>query len=119
MPSSRTREGGAGQARRPELREVAERASFRKRLSYRVTDLELMGSSRVRPLSVSSDRIGVTTFRCALLLDRLKAERRKSVDRSGRRGLVAEVYPAAALSAWGMERRGYKGPRASPRGRDL
>jgi Protein of unknown function (DUF429) len=64
---------------------------------------------RVRPLSVSTDRIGVTTFRCALLLDRLGHERRVKVDRSGRTGRVAEVYPAAALDAWGLPFKGYKG----------
>jgi hypothetical protein len=42
----------------------------------------------VRPLSVSTDRIGVATFRCALLLDRLSHERRVKVDRSGRTGRV-------------------------------
>ena len=51
----------------------------------------------------------MTTFRCALLLDRLDHERRLKVDRSGRTGRVAEVYPAAALNAWGLPFRGYKG----------
>jgi hypothetical protein len=95
-----------------ELRELAEqRASFRRRLSYRVTDLAIIDDPElsVRPLSVSTDRIGVTTFRCALLLDRLGHERRVNVDRSGRTGRVAEVYPAAALNAWGLPFKGYKG----------
>jgi hypothetical protein len=51
----------------------------------------------------------VTTFRCALLLDRLGHERQEKVDRSGRTGQVAEVYPAAALDAWGLPFKGYKG----------
>ena len=95
-----------------ELRELAEqRASFRRTLSYRVTDLAIIDDRKlsVRPLSVSTDRIGVTTFRCALLLDRLGHERRVKVDRSGRTGRVAEVYPAAALNAWGLPFKGYKG----------
>jgi Protein of unknown function (DUF429) len=76
-----------------------------------VTDLAIIDDPElsVRPLSVSTDRIGVTTFRCALLLDRLGHERRVKVDRSGRTGRVAEVYPAAALNAWGLPFKGYKG----------
>jgi hypothetical protein len=95
-----------------EGRELAEqRASYRRTLSYRVTDLAIIDDPElsVRPLSVSTDRIGVTTFRCALLLDRLGHERRVMVDRSGRTGRVAEVYPAAALDAWRLPFRGYKG----------
>jgi Protein of unknown function (DUF429) len=95
-----------------ELRELAEqRARYRNRLTYRVTDHAVIDDPElsVRPLSVSTDRIGVTTFRCALLLDRLEHERRLKVDRSGRTGRVAEVYPAAALNAWGLPFRGYKG----------
>lgn len=95
-----------------ELRELAEqRASYRRTLSYRVTDLAIIDDPElsVRPLSVSTDRIGVTTFRCALLLDRLGHERSVKVDRSGRTGRVAEVYPAAALDAWGLPFKGYKG----------
>jgi predicted nuclease with RNAse H fold len=95
-----------------ELRELAEqRASYRRGLSYRVTDLAIIDDPElsVRPLSVSTDRIGVTTFRCALLLDGLGHERRVKVDRSGRTGRVAEVYPAAALNAWGLPFKGYNG----------
>jgi hypothetical protein len=95
-----------------ELRELAEqREGYRRRLSYRVTDLAVIEDRElsVRPLSVSTDRIGVTTFRCALLLDRLGHERRVEVDRSGLTGRVAEVYPAAALNAWGLPFKGYKG----------
>ena len=95
-----------------ELRELAQqRESYRRRLSYRVTDLAIIDDPElsVRPLSVSTDRIGVTTFRCALLLDRLGHERRVKGDRSGRTGRVAEVYPAAALNAWGLPFKGYKG----------
>jgi predicted nuclease with RNAse H fold len=48
----------------------------------------------------------VTAMRCALLLTRL-ASSGVAVDRAGR-GLVVEVYPAAALRAWGFEPRRYK-----------
>ena len=86
------------------------RERYRRQLSYRLTDLALMDDKTldVRPLSVSTDRIGVTTFRCALLLDRLGRERGVVVDRSGREGRVAEVYPAAALNRWGMPHKRYK-----------
>jgi predicted RNase H-like nuclease len=60
----------------------------------------------VLPLSVSSDRIGVTAMRCAGLLDALAAAG-DPVDRDGR-GRVVEVYPAAALKQWGLAHHGYK-----------
>jgi predicted nuclease with RNAse H fold len=81
-------------------------AAFRRRLRLRATDeavcaLEDVG---VTPLSVSTDRIGVAAFRCALLLDRIG-----DVDRTGRSGPVCEVYPAAALRRWYRdEAKGYK-----------
>jgi predicted nuclease with RNAse H fold len=89
---------------------AADRAHYRRNLAYRVTDLALIDDPdlTVRPLSVSTDRIGVTTFRCALVLDRLRRERRVQVDRSGQEGRVAEVYPAAALNRWRMTHKGYK-----------
>jgi predicted nuclease with RNAse H fold len=107
---------------REDLRALAEdRAHYRKRLAYRVTDLALLDDSdlAVRPLSVSTDRIGVTTFRCALVLDRLRRERGVPVDRSGQEGRVAEVYPAAALNRWGMTHKGYKRATGRPTRCDL
>jgi hypothetical protein len=59
-----------------------------------------------RPLSVSTDRIGVTAMRCAALLDQLAA-RGERVDRAGA-GKVVEVYPAVALQRWSLRSRGYK-----------
>jgi predicted nuclease with RNAse H fold len=73
---------------------------FRRELSFRVTDRHVTPTRR--PLSVSTDKIGVTAFRCALLLDRLAP-----VDRVGR-GKVIEVYPAAALVRWKLNPSGYK-----------
>ncbi len=72
-------------------------------LRYRVTDLRVAG--RRRPLSVSSDLIGVTAMRCVSILDRLGA----AVDRSGLSGPAIEIYPAAALNRWGLTSTGYKG----------
>jgi predicted nuclease with RNAse H fold len=98
----------------------ADGKEYRRRLSYRVTDLKIMEEAGGRPLSVSTDRIGVTTFRCALLLDRLQHEGRKvKVDRSGTAGRVAEVYPAAALAAWGLDNKGYKGGKGNGKRAEL
>jgi predicted nuclease with RNAse H fold len=94
------------------LHELADaRSNYRRELSYRITDRAIIDDRElgVRPLSVSTNLIGVTTLRCALLLDRLEHERGIKVDRSGSAGRVAEVYPAAALNAWGLPFKGYKG----------
>jgi len=82
--------------------------NWRRRLSYRETDLHVKSAvPGIQGLSVSSDRIGVTTMRCAALLSGL-AERGKPVRRTGS-GPVAEVYPAASLVRWGFSHKGYKG----------
>ena len=70
-----------------------------------------------RPLSVSTDLIGVVAMRAANLLDSLAA-RGEPVDRAGS-GKVVEVYPAPALASWGINAAGYKsqagaGPAARP-----
>ena len=75
-------------------------------LRYRLTDRLVRDELKLSPLSVSSDRIGVTAWRCARLLTLGRAGR-KAADRTGRDRLV-EVYPGAALTRWGLERRGYK-----------
>jgi len=53
------------------------------------------------PLSVSTDRIGVTAMRCARLLDRIAAVTGEPVDRAGG-GRLVEVYPAAATVCWNL-----------------
>ena len=68
-------------------------------LVLRATDLAVRELTGRRPLSVSTDRIAYPTMRMARLL--------AGVDRSGD-GLVVEVYPAAALRAWGLTATGYK-----------
>ena len=74
-------------------------------LRYRYTDRVVTDIAR-RPLSVSSDLIGVTAMRCARLLSELDRGGHP-VDRAGT-GVVAEVYPAAALVVWGFQPAGYK-----------
>ncbi len=62
---------------------------------------------RVRPLSVSSDRIAAPAMRAARLL--VRASKSETVDRSGKCGRFVEVYPAAALAIWELPSTGYKG----------
>jgi len=81
-------------------------APHRRSLRYRLTDEIVREQLNVVPLSVSTDRIGVTAMRCAALLDALAVEG-QPVDRAGS-GRVVEVYPAAALKHWGLAYRGYK-----------
>jgi predicted nuclease with RNAse H fold len=79
---------------------------YRFRLSFRATDRHLIEQGARRPLSVSTDLIGVVAMRCAFLLDRLAAFG-EPVDRAGS-GKVIEAYPAPALSSWGLSAIGYK-----------
>jgi predicted nuclease with RNAse H fold len=86
---------------------------FRRRLRYRATDRHVKECTGIDPLSVSTDRIGVTAMRCAFLLTKF-GKSDEVVDRSGA-GRVVEVYPAAALRMWGILRPGYK--KSTPEGR--
>jgi predicted nuclease with RNAse H fold len=81
-------------------------------LVLRTTDLAVQDIARQRPLSVSSDRIAVCAMRCGQLLTRLA--KNEPLDRTGG-GLVAEVYPAAALRMWSLDPRGYKGNKPGQR----
>jgi predicted nuclease with RNAse H fold len=79
---------------------------YRFHLSFRATDRRLIEGGARRPLSVSTDLIGVVAMRCVYLLDRLAA-RGEPVDRAGS-GKVLEAYPAPALAGWGISATGYK-----------
>ncbi len=81
-------------------------SSHRRSLRYRLTDEVVHQQVGIWPLSVSTDRIGVTAMRCAALLDVLAAAGHP-VDRVGG-GRVVEVYPAAALKHWGLPHNRYK-----------
>jgi len=71
---------------------------------YRRTDLHTWHTiGGAPPLSVSTDRIGITAMRAAALLSRLRP--RVALDGSG---VVVEVYPAAALRIWGFSSSRYK-----------
>lgn len=79
-------------------------ATFQE-LCFRETDRFVRQGTGKWPLSVSTDRIGVTAFRAANLLSRLAPT--GSVDRSGK-GKLVEVYPAAALRRWALRPLGRK-----------
>ncbi|WKK71919.1 DUF429 domain-containing protein [Rathayibacter oskolensis] len=91
-------------------REIAPRTlagrDWRRRLAYRETDRAAREVTGRWPLSVSTDRLGMTAMRCAELLDAFAAAG-EEVDRSGA-GRLVEAYPAAALRHWGIETTGYK-----------
>lgn len=82
-------------------------AEWRRSLAYRRTDEHVRDTARVIPLSVATDRIGITAMRAARLQVTL-ARHGHPVDRAGS-GLIAEVYPAAGLKHWGFDHRRYKG----------
>ena len=79
---------------------------WRRRLAYRETDRSVREHTGRWPLSVSTDRLGLTAMRCAGLLARLQATG-IPIDRSGA-GLVVEVYPGASLRQWGLVTQGYR-----------
>ena len=74
-------------------------AGDRSDLLWRATDRAVRDLVGRWPLSVSTDRIGVTALRAAHLLDAWETER-VPIDRSGVTGPVVEVYPAAARRVW-------------------
>lgn len=80
--------------------------AWRRSLAYRETDRHVREVTGRWPLSVSTDRLGLTAMRCAGLLSRLSASGIE-IDRTGA-GLVAEVYPGASLRLWGLSTSGYR-----------
>lgn len=81
-------------------------ASTSRELRLRLTDQHVHHVTGLTPLSPSSERIAIVAWRCARLLS-LLASSERPVDRTGADGIY-EVYPAAALTAWGLDRAGYK-----------
>ncbi len=82
----------------------------------RETDTWVWRATGRRPLSVSTDLIGITALRCARLQVLIAAATGDPVDRTGA-GRLVEVYPAGALAAWGLQPTGYK--RRTPESRRL
>lgn len=79
---------------------------WRRALAYRESDRHVREITGRWPLSVSTDRLGLTAMRCAGLLSRMR-ESGVQVDRTGV-GLVAEIYPGASLRLWGFTTTGYR-----------
>ena len=82
-------------------RDEPDRAAYTRRLRFRRTDLVVQERTGRWPLSVSTDRLGVTATRCAWLLDRAETLLGERVDRRGT-GRFAEVYPALSRRVWGL-----------------
>lgn len=79
---------------------------WRRTLAYRETDRAVREITGRWPLSVSTDRLGLTAMRNAGLLSRLQ-EAGIDTTRSGE-GTTAEVYPGATLRLWGFDTAGYR-----------
>lgn len=95
---------------REQLADHHERGGWDKRyrdpdFQFRATDVFVEGCAR-RPLSVSTNLIGVTAMRCARLLEEVGADRGQRLDLTGKNQVV-EVYPGAALAAWGAKDAGF------------
>lgn len=78
----------------------------RRRLAYRETDRHVREVTGRWPLSVSTDRLGMTAIRCAGLLSKIAASG-VAIERSGS-GKIVEVYPGASLGLWGFNRARYR-----------
>jgi predicted nuclease with RNAse H fold len=78
-------------------------------LRFRATDRYVRCETKIWPLSLSSDRIAVTAWRCARILGEGRGSPSdEAVSRIGDDRIVA-VYPAAAMRRWEIaNRRGYK-----------
>jgi hypothetical protein len=94
----------------PEARPGVDTETFR----LRATDVWVWRRHGRRPLSASTDLIGVTALRCARLQLMVAEQTGKPADRTGA-GRLAEVYPAAALAAWGLPATAYKRATAASR----
>lgn len=90
----------------PALGEVDGGADWRRGLVYRRTDVVVRDRIGRWPLSVSTDRLGVTALRGAGLLRRLAATG-FPVDRAAE-GRLFEVYPGGALRIWGFDTTKYR-----------
>jgi predicted nuclease with RNAse H fold len=79
-------------------------------LQLRRTDLVVHESTGKRPLSVSTDRIGVVALRAIRLLERIAGA---GAARDGTAG-VYETYPGGAVAHWGLVERSYKRRDSTP-----
>ena len=79
---------------------------WRRRASFRESDRHVREVTGKWPLSVSTDRLGLTAMRCAGLQGRLQ-QSGIEIDRSGA-GKIVEIYPGASLRLWGFDTTGYR-----------
>lgn len=79
---------------------------WRREFVMRQTDLIVRDRTGIVPLTVAADRIGHTAIRLAAIMSEVGDHVDTARDGSG---AIVEVYPAAALKAWGLPSRGYKG----------
>lgn len=83
----------------------------RRVLTHRHTDDVVRDHGRGQPMSASADKLGHVAMRCALLQRDWAHRWGAPANRDGS-GRLVEVYPAAALRAWRLPARGYKGASA-------
>jgi predicted nuclease with RNAse H fold len=79
---------------------------WRRQVSFRESDRNVRAVTGKWPLSVSTDRLGLTAMRCAGLQGRLQ-QSGIEIDRAGY-GKVVEIYPGASLRLWGFDTSGYR-----------
>lgn len=79
---------------------------WRRRTSFRESDRHVREVTGKWPLSVSTDRLGLTAMRCAGLQGRIQ-QGGIEIDRSGS-GKIVEIYPGASLRLWGFDTAGYR-----------
>lgn len=79
---------------------------WRRAVLYRETDLEVRRQVGKTPLSVAADKIAYPAIRWAAIAARLR-EQDIPTPRDGS-GVACEVYPGAALAAWGFGAQRYK-----------
>jgi predicted nuclease with RNAse H fold len=84
---------------------------LRRRLAYRETDRHVREVTGRWPLSVSTDRLGMTAIRCAGLLSQISAAGIE-IDKSGA-GRVVEIYPGASLRIWGFDTASYRASKSA------
>ncbi len=87
--------------------------AFQKNLRLRLTDQFVRATTRLTPLSVSTDRIALPAMRAMALL-----ARHGVTDRSGD-GRFFEVYPAGSLKQWDLDHQKYKKKENLPKRRGL
>ncbi len=85
-------------------------SALRRNLAHRETDRHVREVTGRWPLSVSTDRLGMTAIRGAGLLSKFQ-EAGTAIDRSGS-GRIVEIYPGASLRLWELDTVGYRSSEA-------